>query len=99
VAVGVVAMYGSVIGTATFYVRKLLGHRTWRLLHYTTFATFFLALGHGLAAGTDSGTMWLQGLYAGSGLLVSCLTVYRFLDAEPKAKRRPGLATPSELAA
>jgi predicted ferric reductase len=99
VAAGVLAMYGSVIGTATFYVRKYLGHRTWRLLHYTTFATFYLALLHGLAAGTDAGEGWMQLMYAGSGLLIGSLTLYRAVDAEPKAKRRAPLAAPPEVAA
>jgi predicted ferric reductase len=99
VAFGVIAMYGSVIGTATFYVRRLLGHRTWRLLHYTTFATFYLALLHGLTAGTDSGEAWMQVMYAGSGLLVGSLTLYRVVDAEPKAKPGAQAADPLEIAA
>lgn len=98
VAAGIIAMYGSVVGIATFYIRKFIGHRAWRLIHYTTFATFFLALVHGVAAGSDAGAAWLQLMYAGSGLLVSLLLVYRFVDAKPKERRRPA-AAPSEIAA
>jgi len=87
VAIGVVAMYASVIGTASFYVRKLVGHRTWRLVHYATFVAFFLALLHSVAAGTDSSALWLQFIYAGSGLLVCCLLLYRLVDVEVNTLR------------
>ncbi len=87
VAVGVLAMYASVIGTVSFYVRKLLGHHTWRLLHYVTFVSFFLSLLHGVAAGTDSSAPWLQFIYAGSGLLACCLLLYRLVDVEVSTLR------------
>jgi len=34
-------------------LRKRIGQRGWRRLHYATFAAFVLALGHALTAGTD----------------------------------------------
>jgi predicted ferric reductase len=83
VAMGVLAMYGAVLGTASFYVRRRLGYRLWRLLHYTTFATFALALLHGVAAGTDTQTVWMRWLYTLAGTLVACLVVYRL--SEPRA--------------
>jgi len=97
VALGVLAMYGTVIGVATFYVRRFIGYRSWRLLHYTTFATFFLAMLHGAAAGTDSVEPLVRLYYAAGGLLVSGLVLYRLYDAEPKPKRSP-LAAPPEIA-
>ena len=34
-------------------MRKRIGQRGWRRLHYASFAAFVLALGHALTAGTD----------------------------------------------
>ena len=64
-----------VIGS--FYVRRHIGQRAWRTLHYLTFLAFVGATVHGIAAGTDSGAGWAQGLYLGSGALVVFLLTYR----------------------
>ena len=83
IAAGVLAMYGAVAGTFSFYVRHLIGHRAWRAIHYTTFLTFGLILMHGTLAGTDSSQVWLALIYMTGALLVS-LTMYRIM-AEPPA--------------
>lgn len=90
-SVGVLAMYGAVIGTFSFYVKNWIGYRAWRWLHYTTFGTFMLALLHGTLSGADSSQGWAQLMYAGAGLLVFFLTLYRFM-AEPRPRgARPQL--------
>ena len=86
VAGGVLAMYGALIGTFSFYVKRWIGYGAWRLLHYTTFGTFGLMLLHGVLAGTDSSQAWLALLYATGGLLVFSLTLYRIM-AEPHSGR------------
>lgn len=53
VAAGVVAGWLSLLLAVSFHLRRWLGARGWRRLHYTSFAAFALALAHGLAAGTD----------------------------------------------
>ncbi len=53
VAAGVVAGYLMLALAVSFRVRRRIGQRRWRLLHYASFAAFFLALGHALNAGTD----------------------------------------------
>ena len=57
VGLGQLALYGTTLLVASFYVRKRIGQRTWRLLHFGSFAVFALALAHGLAAGTDRAAM------------------------------------------
>jgi sulfoxide reductase heme-binding subunit YedZ len=69
-----------------FYVRHLVSYRTWRLLHYATFAAFGMALAHGAGAGTDTGAAWVQYIYVSTGLLAFNLAVYRLL----KGSARPG---------
>lgn len=77
--------------TGSFYVRRQIGTRTWRKLHYASFAVFALALLHGIGSGSDSGALWVIALYAGSATSVLVMTIYRVLSA--RAKPRPAAAT------
>ncbi len=65
IAAGVVAAWLTLMLALSFKAKRRLGHRTWRLLHYASFAAFALFLGHALAVGTD-----LKGL---SGPIVAAL--------------------------
>jgi predicted ferric reductase len=89
------ALIGLMVGS--FYGRRLIGYRTWRWLHYLTFAVFVTAMAHGLGAGSDSSTAWASYLYAGTGLVVFNLTVYRVFKGSSRglpeaAPSRQGLA-------
>lgn len=53
VAAGVVAGYFMLALALSFRVRRRIGQRRWRRLHYASFVAFALALGHALHAGTD----------------------------------------------
>jgi sulfoxide reductase heme-binding subunit YedZ len=53
VAAGIVAGYLMLALAVSFRVRRRIGQRRWRLLHYASFLAFALALGHALHAGTD----------------------------------------------
>jgi methionine sulfoxide reductase heme-binding subunit len=53
VAMGVVAGWLSLMLALSFRMRKWIGQRGWRTLHYASFAAFGLALLHALYAGTD----------------------------------------------
>jgi hypothetical protein len=53
VAAGVTAGWLTLVLAVSFRLRKRIGQRGWRRLHYATFAAFALALGHALTAGTD----------------------------------------------
>ncbi len=79
VAFGQVALYLALIVTGSFYVRRRIGHRAWRALHYLTFLAFIGATVHGLAAGTDSAAGWAQGMYLAAATVVAFLLVYRIV--------------------
>ncbi len=81
VAVGVFTLYGSVIITATFYLKGVIGQRGWRMVHYLTFLLFIGALAHGVYAGTDSPALAAQLSYLASGVAVLFLTFFRILAA------------------
>ena len=53
VAAGVVAGWLALMLAVSFRLRKWIGQRGWRRLHYASFAAFALSLGHALTAGTD----------------------------------------------
>jgi predicted ferric reductase len=76
VGLGQLALYGTTLLVASFYVRKRIGQRTWRLVHFGSFAAFVLALSHGLAVGTDRAAM-LLGVVPAAGVLF--FVIYRAL--------------------
>jgi sulfoxide reductase heme-binding subunit YedZ len=53
IAAGVVAGWLSLMLAVSFRLRKWIGQRGWRRLHYASFAAFGLVLAHSLMAGTD----------------------------------------------
>jgi sulfoxide reductase heme-binding subunit YedZ len=55
VAMGVVAGWLSLMLALSFRMRRWIGQRAWRTLHYASLAAFGLALLHALYAGTDFG--------------------------------------------
>ncbi len=79
VGLGIISFYLMVLTSLSFYMRKRIGQKMWRRLHYLTFATYLLATIHGVQAGTDSGNLGMQLIYWGSGLLVLFLINYRII--------------------
>jgi sulfoxide reductase heme-binding subunit YedZ len=92
VGVGVVAANLTLAVVASFYLRKRIGARTWRRIHYTTPFAFAAMTAHGIAAGTDSASVWAIGLYSGLTVVVGTLLGYRivtsFADRRVKAQRK-----------
>jgi hypothetical protein len=58
-------------------------------LHYLTFITYLLALGHGLMAGTDSSLLGLKFMYGATGLATLFLVYYRLLTLKARQSARP----------
>jgi hypothetical protein len=98
VGIGQLAFYLTAAVVASFYARRRIGQRSWRLLHYATFLAFAGATAHGIAAGTDSGTAWAWWMYVLSTMAVVFLFTYRVWMAvvpriggagHPPARRLP----------
>lgn len=81
VGLGQIAVYLWIIVAASFYVKQRIGHKAWKLIHFSSFILFFFALVHGLTSGTDTGETWMQVIYWSSAASVLLLTVYRALMA------------------
>lgn len=78
--------------TLSYYVRRMIGQRTWRLMHYLTFGVFGLVLVHGLLSGTDTVLAPIRMVYWLAAVVVVGLTMYRALVAVLKRADPP---TPS----
>ena len=76
---GVLAAGLTILISASFALKHLIGQRAWRALHWLTFPLYALALLHGVGAGSDTGTPWMGGLYFATGLTVVLLASYRLL--------------------
>lgn len=92
VGIGQIAFYVVVLVTGSFYVRRQIGQRAWRLIHYLTFLAFLGAAAHGIASGTDTGATWASWIYLGPVAAVVFFFAYR-LFISLAAHRSPARAS------
>lgn len=94
-AAGVLAGDLILLVTASFWVRRRIGMKNWRRLHWATYAIFLASTAHGLLAGTDSRA--LLGLYAGALATVAFATAWRAVvpPQRPTPKGAPQCGTAS----
>ena len=90
VALGVVAAELMALVVVSFSIRKLIGRKAWRFLHWSTYGIFGLATVHGLLAGSDSAQPWARGLYVGAFGAVAFATAWRasYHPARPARAKR-----------
>ena len=94
VAAGVVAGWLTLALALSFRMRRWIGQKGWRRLHYASFAAFVLSVGHALTAGTDLrgvGGLLLAGIALGP---VVWLGLFRILAprATPRTAAGPASA-------
>ena len=82
-SLGVLAAELMVIVYASFSLRKRIGVRNWRRLHWATYGIFAAATAHGLAAGTDTSRPWAFALYLGAVGAVAAATAWRAVVVAP----------------
>lgn len=91
VGIGQLAFYMWAILVLSFYVRKIIGKKVWRGLHYLGFVAFFAGMVHGITSGSDSSLPWMQMIYWFSAVSVYFLTLYRILMNSGNAERSPAV--------
>ena len=89
VGIGQLAFYMWVILIFSFYVKKIIGRKIWRGLHYLGFAAFFAGMAHGITSGSDSSMPLMQMIYWFSAASVLFLTIYRILMRTSVVNRSP----------
>ena len=92
VGFGVAALELMLLVAFSFPLRKRIGVKNWRRLHWSTYPIFLLAAGHGLLSGSDSARLFF--LYAGTAGAVVFAAVWRGLvpPVRPVRKARDGAA-------
>jgi predicted ferric reductase len=84
VGLGILGLYLTAILVGSFYFKKRIGQRSWRLLHYTSFGVWIMTSLHGIAAGSDTQSVVMKMLYAVAIVSVGYLLTYRiFVSKEP----------------
>ncbi len=91
-AIGIIALYGFVLLNLSFYVTRWIGQKTWRKLHYLTFATYGAGLVHSIWAGTDAGLLETRYFYLGTAIAMMFFTLYRL--SATRSQKKPA-RTPS----
>jgi predicted ferric reductase len=88
VGVGQLGFYLWAIIIISFYVRKKIGSKTWRKIHFLSFVSFVFALLHGISSGTDSTTLWAQAIYWITGISLLYMIIYRILYTRRQAAEK-----------
>ena len=94
-ALGVLAAELAVVLVISFPLRKRIGMRAWRRLHWATYGVFALATVHGLAAGTDTPTPWAFALYVAAVGSVVFATAWRALNRPVRPSTKGGNHVPN----
>ena len=81
VGLGQTALYIWAMLDISFYIRKTIGKKVWRAIHFTSFLTFVSVLVHAFIAGTDILSPALQYTYLATGSLLVFMVLYRILTA------------------
>jgi predicted ferric reductase len=93
VGLGQIGFYLWAVLLGSFYVRKRIGSKAWRFIHYFSYLTFISVLLHALLAGSDAGLQATQIYYWVTGAALLFLTVYRILyEIENAAEKRKRMA-------
>lgn len=79
VGIGQIGFYVWIIVVVSFYIRPIIGQKSWRLLHYASFGMYLLGIMHGIFSGTDTSMGWAQNYYWYSAGSLIFLTFMRFV--------------------
>lgn len=86
VTLGVLAAELAALITVSFSLRRWIGARNWRRLHWATFLVFLMGTVHGLTAGTDTSQPWALSLYLGAVGAVVSATAWRALSRPTRTR-------------
>ncbi|MEO6578311.1 MAG: ferric reductase-like transmembrane domain-containing protein [Candidatus Limnocylindria bacterium] len=90
VGIGIVGGYFLLAVWASEYVRRWIGYRWWRLIHFIAFGAFVLATIHGIGTGSDTAEPWALAIYGESVGAVLALVAWRLLSS-PKSPVRAAI--------
>jgi DMSO/TMAO reductase YedYZ heme-binding membrane subunit len=91
VAFGVVSAELMILVIVSFSVRRWIGAKAWRRLHWATYLVFALATAHGLLAGSDSARPWSRDIYLGAVGAFVFAVAWRALYRPSRPARAPAI--------
>src|SRR5205807_8424001 len=74
---------------ATSLLRRRLGYRGWRAVHWLAYASWPVAVLHGLGTGTDTKLWWMLALTAACVAAVAVALLVRIGRSQPSGIRAP----------
>ncbi len=98
VGIGIVGFYLMLLVSLTFYTRRFTGHKTFKVLHYLSYASYLAVTLHSIFAGTDSVLPAALLMYAGTFLVVVFMTVYHVVLAIQDRREKQARAQAAALA-
>jgi len=102
VAIGLGALAVDVGGAVlvTSLVRRRLGYRGWRVVHWLAYVAWPVAFAHSITAGSDQRIWWVALVEGGCALAVATATIARLLSRwrgpDPGQPSPPGRHVPAE---
>jgi sulfoxide reductase heme-binding subunit YedZ len=101
VALGSIATYSLVAVAATGFLRARMSRSprwtaAWRAIHSAAYASWALAMLHGLRSGTDSSVIWVRWLYICCAAAVAgCVAVRLFAGSDARTGPAPMPSNPT----
>jgi methionine sulfoxide reductase heme-binding subunit len=83
---GAIALDLLIALVVTSLTRIRLGHRAWRLIHWSGYACWPVAVAHGLGAGTDERTAWAADMTIACVAVVAAAVAWRVLRQWPERR-------------
>jgi len=92
VRLGAIALWLIVALPLSFQLkrRRLMSHRAWRFLHRFGYATWVLALCHGVLSGSDTASPFARLAYGLGAMLVVGAAWWRWFELPVPGSPRPG---------
>lgn len=88
---GTVALDLMLAVLVTSLLRERIGHRVWRAVHWLAYASWPVALVHGIGIGTDTGTDWMTWLTVACVAAVVAAFGIRLAHSARAARRTPAV--------
>lgn len=82
---GVVSLDLLLAVVVTSLLRARVGRRAWRVVHWTAYASWPLALAHGIGTGSDASAPWMLGIDAACLGIVAAAVAWRLLTGRRSA--------------
>jgi len=102
VGFGTISFWIVLVVVLSFPLKRFIGVKTWRMLHFTSYLAFLMSTLHGLLAGTDAdspGFQIMMGVTVFTVLLLSAYRVFKALQRSPRPSRSTAESTRSRRAA